>query len=95
MLKPICQGGATRKWRVFWVLVASPRVPMLAGWADVVEHEASTGIRSGDPILLAPDYRIGKLLSLYAQSGPHQQSALLDGLHARLPPSTDSAIPVT
>jgi hypothetical protein len=57
-----------RKWRVFWVLVASPRLPMLAGWAEVVEHEASTGIRSGDPIRLAPDYRIGKLLSLYTRS---------------------------
>ncbi|MFE2936958.1 site-specific integrase [Streptomyces sp. NPDC059278] len=62
------------KWRVFWVPkwtpIASPRVPVLAGWADLAEREASTGIRPGDPILLAPDYRVDELLSLYTRSSP-------------------------
>jgi hypothetical protein len=51
------------KWRVFWIPetapIVSPRVPVLAGWADLAEREESTGIRPGDPILLAPDYRVG------------------------------------
>ncbi|MEU6904261.1 site-specific integrase [Streptomyces coeruleorubidus] len=62
------------KWRVFWVpkpaSIAGPRVPVLAGWANLAEHEAATGIRPGDPILLAPDYRIDELLSLYTRSSP-------------------------
>lgn len=62
------------KWRVFWVPkpapIAAPRAPVLAGWTDLAEREASTGIRSGDPILLAPDYRIDELLSLYTRSNP-------------------------
>lgn len=53
------------KWRVFWVPkpapIAPPRVPVLAGWTDLAEREASTGIRPGDPILLAPDCRVDEL----------------------------------
>ncbi|MDO0930251.1 hypothetical protein QQY66_00410 [Streptomyces sp. DG2A-72] len=60
------------KWRVFWVPKSAPPTPprlsVLAGWADLAEREASTGIRPGDPILLAPDYRIDELLSLYTRS---------------------------
>ncbi|MEU2911929.1 integrase [Streptomyces massasporeus] len=62
------------KWRVFWVPktapIATPRVPVLAGWADLAEREESTGIRPGDPILLAPDYRVDELLGLYTRSSP-------------------------
>ncbi|MFD7281205.1 hypothetical protein ACFV80_30225 [Streptomyces sp. NPDC059862] len=59
---------------MFWVpepaLTTPPRVPVLAGWADLAELEESTGIRPGDPILLAPDYRIDELLSLYTRGSP-------------------------
>ncbi|MFE9476779.1 hypothetical protein [Streptomyces griseofuscus] len=62
------------KWRVFWVPkpapITPPRVTVLAGWTNLTEREASTGIRPGDPILLAPDYRIDELLSLYTRSSP-------------------------
>jgi site-specific recombinase XerD len=62
------------KWRVFWVPklapIAPPQAPVLAGWTDLAEREASTGIRPGDPILLAPDYRIDELVSLYTRSSP-------------------------
>lgn len=62
------------KWRVFWVPktapIVSPRIPVLAGWADLAVREESAGIRPGDPILLAPDYRVDELLSLYTRSSP-------------------------
>lgn len=62
------------KWRVSWVPKPVPNtppcVPVQAGWTDLAEREASAGIRPGDPILLAPDYRIDELLSLYTRSSP-------------------------
>lgn len=36
---------------------------MLAGWGDLVQREARTGIHPGDPILLSPDYEIDPVLS--------------------------------
>jgi hypothetical protein len=63
-----------RKWRVFWVPktapIVSPRIPLLAGWAELAVREESAGIRPGDPILLAPDYRVDELLGLYTRSSP-------------------------
>ena len=60
------------KWRVFWVPkpapISPPRVPVLAGWTDLAEREESTGIRPGDPILPAPDYRIDELLKVWTQA---------------------------
>ncbi|MFF5125911.1 site-specific integrase [Streptomyces syringium] len=61
------------KWRVFWVpktAMTVPPEPVLVGWADLAEREESAGIRPGDPILLAPDYRVDELLSLYTRSSP-------------------------
>lgn len=59
------------KWRVFWVPktvpIVSPRVPVLARWRDLAEREESAGIRPGDPILLAPDYRVDELEATYPQ----------------------------
>lgn len=60
------------KWRVLWVpkpASFAPRLPVLAGWEDLAEREAATGIRPGDPILLAPDCRIDELLTRSAASG--------------------------
>ncbi|MFF0474394.1 integrase [Streptomyces sp. NPDC004284] len=61
------------KWRVFWVPAmakAGSPGPVLAGWADLTEREESVGVRPGDPIFLAPDYRVDELLSLYVASSP-------------------------
>jgi hypothetical protein len=62
------------KWRVFWVPKLTPIAPwqaaVLTGWTDLAEREASTGVWPGDPILLAPDYRIDEILSLYTRSRP-------------------------
>lgn len=56
-------------WRVFWVprarAVDPQRVPVLAGLEDLVEREERTGIHTGDPIILSPDYRIDESLSLF------------------------------
>ncbi|WP_330452235.1 site-specific integrase [Streptomyces sp. NBC_00869] len=38
---------------------------MLEGWEDLAEREESVGVRPGDPILLAPDYRVDEVLGLY------------------------------
>ncbi|MFE9806099.1 integrase [Streptomyces sp. NPDC005548] len=65
------------KWRVFWVPKTATTVPAgqseLAGWADLAAREESVGIRPGDPIFLAPDYRVDELLSLYTTSSPFQR----------------------
>jgi site-specific recombinase XerD len=42
----------------------------LSQWGDLAEREASVGIRPGDPILLAPDYRVDELTVLYFSSRP-------------------------
>lgn len=47
-----------------------PPSAALAGWADLAEREESVGVRPGDPIFLAPDYRVDELLSLYTISSP-------------------------
>ncbi|MCD9193412.1 site-specific integrase [Streptomyces albireticuli] len=46
------------------------RVPELKGWSDLRERESSVQIRPGDPILLAPDYRVDELTTLYFSSQP-------------------------
>jgi hypothetical protein len=59
-------------WRVFWVppdaVRAGVRRRVLPGWEDLSAREEAVGTRAGDPIFLAPDYRVDPLLGLYAQS---------------------------
>lgn len=54
-------------WRVFWVPREGPevlaRLPVLRTRSDLREREASVQIRPGDPILLAPDYRVDELMT--------------------------------
>lgn len=44
------------------------RQRLLKGWTGLPERESEVGIEAGDPIFLAPDYRVDPLLSLYGQS---------------------------
>ncbi|MFF7019913.1 tyrosine-type recombinase/integrase [Streptomyces klenkii] len=59
-------------WRAFWVprrgTAAGVRTSLLPGWEDLPGLEERVGIKEGDPILLAPDYRVDELLSLYFRS---------------------------
>lgn len=59
---------------MFWVprarVEAPVRIEALAGWEDLADREESVGIRPGDPILLAPDYRVDELVGLYFGSRP-------------------------
>ncbi len=59
-------------WRVFWVPreVAQREVRRLPleGWDDLAAREREVGVRAGDPIFVAPDYRVDALLSRYVQS---------------------------
>ncbi|MGW8378423.1 hypothetical protein [Streptomyces sp. ODS28] len=41
------------------------RVPILAGGEDLAEREQRFAIHPGDPIPLAPDYRVDEVLNLY------------------------------
>ena len=41
------------------------RVPVLAGWEDLPNREERAAVHPGDPIMLAPDYRVDELLSEY------------------------------
>jgi hypothetical protein len=49
-------------WRVFWVppdaVRARVRRRVLPGWEDLSAREEAVGTRAGDPIFLAPDYRV-------------------------------------
>jgi hypothetical protein len=57
---------------VFWVppdaVRAGVQRRVLPGWEDLSAREEAVGTRAGDPIFLAPDYRVDPLLGLYAQS---------------------------
>lgn len=59
-------------WRLFWIPQDSndkgALKRLLADWDNLVERERQVGVRAGDPIFLAPDYRVDRLLSLYGQS---------------------------
>ncbi|WP_449475261.1 site-specific integrase [Streptomyces abikoensis] len=72
MLKAIGEGNAMVGWRVFWVskrkAADGVRTSLLAGWEGLASSEERVGIQEGDPILLAPDYRVDELLSLYLRS---------------------------
>ncbi|GAA3773087.1 hypothetical protein [Streptomyces chiangmaiensis] len=46
------------------------RLPVLRSWSDLREREVSVQIRPGDPVLLAPDYRVDELMTLYFSSQP-------------------------
>ncbi|MFI6493771.1 site-specific integrase [Streptomyces sp. NPDC050564] len=56
-------------WRVFWVptktFVGVRQISVLTGWDDLQSREERTGVHSGDPIMLSPDYRVDELLSEY------------------------------
>jgi hypothetical protein len=41
---------------------------LLTGWDDLVAREVEVGVQAGDPIFLAPDYRVDPVLALYGQS---------------------------
>ena len=59
-------------WRVYWVLRAPldrrVRETLGPGWEELRSREAAVGVQDGDPIFLAPDYRVDLLLGLYGQS---------------------------
>ncbi|WP_275462294.1 integrase [Streptomyces noursei] len=59
-------------WRVFWVPADASSVgvrsSLIEGWDDLAEAEQQVGITPGDPILLAPDYRVDELLCLYVRT---------------------------
>ncbi|MFE2711949.1 tyrosine-type recombinase/integrase [Streptomyces mirabilis] len=44
------------------------RDSLLDGWGDLTQRQEAVDVRPGDPIFLAPDYRVDELLSLYVQS---------------------------
>lgn len=56
-------------WRVFWVptgeALGRVSASLVEGWDALAEAERRVGIKPGDPILLAPDYRVDELLCLY------------------------------
>ncbi|MFE6692194.1 hypothetical protein ACFVFQ_37785 [Streptomyces sp. NPDC057743] len=60
------------EWRVCWVpsggIRSGVRGGLLAGWEELTACEEAVGVRAGDPIFLAPDYRVDPLLSRYVQS---------------------------
>ncbi|MET9086426.1 integrase [Streptomyces sp. NPDC004237] len=60
------------EWRVFWVpsdrLRGGLRSSVLEGWEDLAVRETAVGVQAGDPIFLAPDFRVDPLLGLYGQS---------------------------
>ncbi|MEV0299178.1 site-specific integrase [Nocardia sp. NPDC050710] len=59
-------------WRVFWVpqdeVRGGVRRRVLEGWEDLPARENQVGVRAGDPIFLAPDYTVDRVLGLYGQS---------------------------
>ncbi len=59
-------------WRVFWVpqdeVRSGVRRRVLPGWEDLPARENQVGVRPGDPIFLAPDYTVDRVLGLYGQS---------------------------
>lgn len=67
-------GWVVKEWRAFWVPRARVGVPVRneapAGWEDLAKREEPVGVRPGDPILLAPDYRADELVGLYFGSRP-------------------------
>jgi site-specific recombinase XerD len=57
---------------VFWVprevARRGVRRSLVEGWDDLTARERGVGVRAGDPIFLAPDYRVDALLSSYGRS---------------------------
>ncbi|MCX5309012.1 site-specific integrase [Streptomyces sp. NBC_00160] len=72
VLKELGEGLLVAGWRVFWVPAgAGPggvRPSLVEGWEDLAGAEKLAGISPGDPILLAPDYRVDELLCLYLRT---------------------------
>jgi hypothetical protein len=59
------------EWRTFWVpgkTAAAVRGPRLEGWEELAGQEARASIRPGDPVSLAPDYRVYELPCVYFRS---------------------------
>lgn len=65
------------EWRVFWVprdeLGKGVRRDLLDGWGDLADREHQVGIAPGDPIFLAPDYRVDRLLGTYGRSTKYRR----------------------